>query len=304
MEDYEKVAMCGFLTSRVSSLLNTALIRNPQPQSSAGQGQGQGAWLKGEELRSVECLHFGSVILRLLGNFRLSIASRMHGNCFEVLFSALGGATFTLSEELAALAGIQLNKLFRSKGTDVAVISVTLDVPVTEGDFSLLDGWRGGALDTLLDAWCMVLDDPIMIEDSSLISESLKHGLKEMAGRTFCQLQECIMRSTVHDVLAEMEEEEEENEDDYASVGVNLLKSVCTVGRTNLKISLHHVCRYVLAYVHECLFYIYFYLYNTAVFCAYLHMHFYFYHTRFYSMFDYFFFVRTRMCVCVCTYLL
>jgi hypothetical protein len=263
-EDSEKVAMCGFITSRVSSLLNTALIRSPQPQPGAGQGQGQGAWLKGEELRSVECLHFGSVILRLLGNFRLSIACRMHGNCFEVLFGALGGATFTLSEELAALAGIQLNKLFRSKGRDGAVINVTLDIPVVEGELSLLDGWRGGALDTLLDAWCMVLDDPIMIEDTSLISESLKHGLKDMAGRTFCQLQESIMRSTVHDVLAEMEEEEEENEDDYASVGVNLLKSVCTVGRTNFKISLHHVCRYVHAYVPECSFF--FLIFTTQMF--------------------------------------
>lgn len=242
--------MCGFLTSRVSSLLNTALIRNSPPSSSTGTGQGP--WLRSEELRSVECLHFGSVILRLLGNFRLSIACRMHGNYFEILFSALGGATFTLSEELAALAGIQLNKLFRSKGKDTAVINVTLDVPVIEGELSLLDGWRGGALDVLLDAWCMVLDDPIMIEESSPISESIRQGLKEMAGRTFCQLQECVMRSTIHDVLAEMEEEEEENEEEYTSVGANLLKSVCTLGRTNFKISLHHVYRYIHTCVRTC----------------------------------------------------
>ena len=237
--------MCGFLTSRVSSLLNTTLIRNSPPLS----GTGQGPWVRSEELRSEECLHFGSVILRLLGNFRLSIACRMHGNYFEILFGALGGATFTLSEELAALAGIQLNKLFRSKGKDTAVINVTLDVPVIEGELSLLDGWRGGALDVLLDAWCMVLDDPIMIEESSPITESIRQGLKEMAGRTFCQLQECVMRSTIHDVLAEMEEEEEENEEEYTSVGATLLKSVCTLGRTNFKISLHHVYRFVRTYV-------------------------------------------------------
>jgi hypothetical protein len=157
-EDAEKVVMFTFIASRVSPLLTTALISTPNP----GQGGQGAAWQKGEELRSLECVHFGSVILRLLGNFRLSAACQMHGSRFQELLQVLGGATCTLSEELAVLAGSQLNGIYRERGKPPVYAVSAVNVAVAEGDVGLMDGWRGEALDALLDAWCLIMDDPLM----------------------------------------------------------------------------------------------------------------------------------------------
>jgi hypothetical protein len=73
-----------------------------------------------------------------------------------------------------------------------------------------------------------------------MIPLAVKIGLKEMAGRTFCQLYECLLRSTVFDTLSGMEEEDEE---EYSSVSSSLLRSICSIGRSNFEFSLREVCR-------------------------------------------------------------
>ena len=237
--------MLTLISSRVAPLLNTALICTPNP----GPGGQEVAWQKGEELRSLECVHFGSVILRLLGNFRLSAACQMHGSHFQELLQVLGGATCTLSEELAVLAGTQLNNIYRKSGKSPPYAVKAVSVAVTEGDVGLMDGWRGEALDALLDAWCLVMDDPLMSDYDTasasaggavVVPVAVKNGLKEMAGHTFSQLYECLLRSTVLDALSGMEEEDEE---EYSSISSNLLRSICRVGRSNFEFSLREVYR-------------------------------------------------------------
>ena len=235
-ENSDKIALCSFISANVSPLL---LLSLKMPTSVYEQ-----------ELRSIECTHFGSVILRLLGNFRLSVACCMNHGLFEEMLRSLGLGTFQLSEELAILAELQLKKIYRYNNDEKnAINSTELNKFVNEGELDLFEGWRGESLDILLDAWCMILDDPIMIVDNNnqvngsnniLISQLIKNILHDMAGGAFSLLFECIMRSTVYETLDCINDNEE---DDFSSLSNNLLRSICTVGRTNFGISLLYVHR-------------------------------------------------------------
>ena len=235
-ENSDKIALCSFISANVSPLL---LLSLKMPTSVYEQ-----------ELRSIECTHFGSVILRLLGNFRLSVACCMNHGLFEEMLRSLGLGTFQLSEELAILAEVQLKKIYRYNNDEKnAINSTELNKFVNEGELDLFEGWRGESLDILLDAWCMILDDPIMIVDNNnqvngsnniLISQLIKNILYDMAGGAFSLLFECIMRSTVYETLDCINDNEE---DDFSSLSNNLLRSICTVGRTNFGISLLYVHR-------------------------------------------------------------
>ena len=187
---------------------------------------------KEEELRALECVHFASVILRLLGNFRFSVARLMPGSALEEMLKSLGEATFQIAEELARISEIQLNDLFRIK-----IKGIGNSVDVSE---SLLEGWRGETLDFLLESWCMILDDPLMSSDVTVLSiaPQLKEGLKNIGGRTFCQLYECLLLSTLYDTVAEMQLEDEE---EYSSVSTSLLRSICGIGRSNFELAVLHV---------------------------------------------------------------
>lgn len=238
------------ICSLVRPLLVSALVTTPHtapssslslsPGHTGGQTNGQGVgWQKGEELRALECVHFASVILRLLGNFRFSVARLMPGSALEELLDTLGGATFQISEELAGLAESQLNELFSIKMKGGGGISSCGEDPG-----SLLEGWRGETLDFLLESWCMILDDPLMSSDvTNVIAPHFKEGLRAIGGRTFSQLYECLLRSTVYNTVAEMEMEDEE---EYSSVSTSLLRSVCAVGRSNFESAVLHVYKYVL----------------------------------------------------------
>ena len=236
-ENSDKIAMCSFITANVSPLL---LLSLKMPTSVYEQ-----------ELRSVECTHFGSVILRLLGNFRLSVACCMNHGLFEEMLRSLGMGTFQLSEELAILAELQLKNIYRYDNDEKNSVNTTdLNKFVNEGELDLLEGWRGESLDILLDAWCMILDDPIMIAENNqvnvngsntvLISQTIKNILHDMAGGAFSLLYECIMRSTVYEALDCINDNEE---DDFSSLSNNLLRSICTVGRTNFATSLLYIHR-------------------------------------------------------------
>jgi hypothetical protein len=91
VDDSEKVALCSYIVERVIPLLNNSVLGNEDTGPTNNSG---------EDLKSLECLHFGSVILRLLGNFRLSVACRMRPALFEGLLASIGGVTFKLSEGL------------------------------------------------------------------------------------------------------------------------------------------------------------------------------------------------------------
>lgn len=162
----------------------------------------------------------------------------MPGSTLEELLGTLGGATFQISEELAGLAESQLNELFSIKMKGGGISSCGDDPG------SLLEGWRGETLDFLLESWCMILDDPLMSTDvTNVIAPHFKEGLRAIGGRTFSQLYECLLRSTVYNTVAEMEDEDEE---EYSSVSTSLLRSVCAVGRSNFESAVLHVYKYVL----------------------------------------------------------
>ena len=255
-ENSDKILMCSWITTRVSPFLMLSL---KMPTS-----------VYEKELRSIECVHFGSVILRLLGNFRLSVACVMNLGIFEEMLNSLGSSTFQLSQELSILSDMKLKEIYQCNNnnnnnnndnenknktvSDDRIESIIKNNKYMdgEGEFNLLEGWRGECLDTLLDAWCMILDDPIMNNNvnennssdnnnsNNMISQSIKKNLQETAGRTFNLLFECIMRSTVYEALDCINDNEEE---DFSTISNDLLRSICTVGRTNFGFSLLTILR-------------------------------------------------------------
>ena len=204
------------------------------------------------DFRAQECENLGTVLLRLLGNFRLSLCCQMP--CFDAMMMTLGKTTFELSKELAVLAEQQLSRI-HNPGAEVSTSSASW----VEGEpAGLLEGWRGDAVVLFLDVWCMVLDDPLMLHSafvgdqgvpsfsngstSAQVSTALKLGLRGMAAEVFKQLYESILRITICEALGEVDEDEGE---DAAAIDVRnmdeMLGAICTVGRTNFSASLDYV---------------------------------------------------------------
>jgi len=229
--DTERKAHGGAIMAKTLPLLDAAISLNLDAQCAG-------------DFRAQECENLGTVLLRLLINFRLSLCCQMES--FDAMMNSLGRATFDLSKELATQAELQLNKIYIPNGNLQGWQLDSLD-----GDFGLLDGWRGDAISLFLDVWCMVLDDPLMLrtvltEDGTnsavAVSSQLKMNLREVAAEVFKQLYESVWRITICEALAVPEEEEGE---DAAAIAVrnmdDLLSSICTVGRTNFHLALGHV---------------------------------------------------------------
>jgi hypothetical protein len=111
-----------------------------------------------------------------------------------------------------------------------------------------------------------VLDDPLMLQSqaagavldpskAALISNQLRAGLRGVAGDTFKQLYESMLRITIEDSLEGADEEEDCDAEwlEYNSLGsvASMLQSICTVGRANFVSSVTHVCTSLAASMQE-----------------------------------------------------
>ena len=242
--DAERCAYGGAVLAKTLTLLDTAVA------SSLDQNLV-------DDFRAQECENLGTVLLRLLANYRLSLCCQMPG--FDAMMLSLGRATFELSKELAMLAEQQLGRQLGHALASTPAGHAASTVVVLDGELSLLEGWRGGAISLFLDVWCMVLDDPLMLrgafsEDSpssssspseaaaAQVSTQLKLGLRGLAAEVFKQLFESVWRITICEALVEPDEEEGEEVEAIAVRNLDdLLGSICTVGRTNFALSLEHV---------------------------------------------------------------
>jgi len=215
------------------------------------------------DFRAQECENLGTVLLRLLGNFRLSLCCQM--SCFDQMMMSLGRTTFELSKELALLAEAQLGRIYNPNAS-TSTSPQSDDSLWLAGEPGLLEGWRGDAVMLFLDVWCMVLDDPLMLHsafvDSGVafsngstnaqVSTALKLGLRGMAAEVFKQLFESILRITICEALAEPEEEEEGEEEAIQVRNMDdMLGAMCTVGRTNFAVSLDYMRQAIAMYLLE-----------------------------------------------------
>jgi len=214
-DDSEKVSYGDCIVNRTVPLLDKALQLNPGSD---------------DELRAKECEQFSSILVRLIGNFRLSVIFTM--SSFEMLMLALGRTAFGLSKEMSQIV------IKTGTGTD-----------------EFLDGWRGNTVNCLLDAWCMILDDPLMLQFPEMdlqqnftfsynIQDHLKMGLRNMASDVFKQLADSVINMTLSDTFSSLEEEEDEDNEAIGSRTMDdILSSICTIGRSNFLISM--------TYIHE-----------------------------------------------------
>ena len=262
----ERIAYGGTVLARTVPLLDAAVL-----------GLGSGALtfdpkLVGE-FRAQECENLGTVLLRLLANFRLGLCCQMPA--FDSTMLSLGRATFELSKELAGLAELQLGQIYNPGGgggqqQQQQQQQQGLGALVLDGEMALLDGWRGDAIALFLDVWCMVLDDPLMLRGAladdllreqggngsaaaaAQVSTQLKLSLRGLAADVFKQLYESVWRITICEALAEPEEEEGE---DAAAIAVrnmdDLLASICSVGRANFSAALDYVRQSISATLDE-----------------------------------------------------
>lgn len=222
--DNEKILYGDCIVNRTIPLLDKALETN--------QGSDN-------ELRSKECEQFSSLLVRLIGNFRLSVIFTM--SSFEILMLSLGRTAFGLSKEMSQVV------LKTGTGTD-----------------EFLDGWRGNTVNFLLDAWCMILDDPLMLQYPEMdlqhnftfsynIQDHLKVCLRNMASDVFKQLADSVISMTLSDTFASLEEEEDEDNEAISSRTMDdILSSICTIGRSNFLISMTYIHQLTKKSLEDC----------------------------------------------------
>lgn len=279
--DAERIAFGDFILARMTPILERALVKNNVAgfgnvsagssssisnmfASSAGGGVGGGSARASSELRAKECESISLIFLRFLGNYRLSLVCLMPSFVNTLLL--IGRTAYELSKEMAITAERQLQ--VKTSGSKYSSQSVRggggsggYDDDDDDIETGLFSGWRGNTVVLIFDAWCMVLDDPLMTRSSSTealtsasaaISNQLKVDLRGVAAEVFKQLFQCILHTTLCESLAD--EDEDENEVDVAMEQRSmdeLLSAICTVGRTNFSSSLQHVTKCLDASLEE-----------------------------------------------------
>jgi hypothetical protein len=243
----EKLAMGDYMISRLSAAIEASLSTTVDSYAVG-------------ELQARELEHFALVTVQMMSNYKLRLICQMPN--FERIMMVLGGATFNVSKDLAALAEYQLHKAVGAAVSGEMQAVVTPLLLSSDGDAGLLDGWRGDVVSLFLDAWCMVLDDPLMLENAlsvegtahdasgPSIAQHLKVGLRGIASQVFTQLFESVNRTTLCDSFTNPDDEEDEdNEHVYVRNMDDLLSGICTVGRTNFTAA----AKYVSGSIRTCL---------------------------------------------------
>jgi hypothetical protein len=185
------------------------------------------------ELCSLECGSFASIIIRLLGNFKIPLC--VHMPAFESAIVSLGRSTYSLSRHLTTRAEAHVHALLsgaESHGSD-------------SDDLTLFQSWCGESIGLFLDGWCLVLDDELLVDpeqSSAPISLQVRSGIASMSSQVFSQLFDCFLHSTIWEALSEQDEDEDEEEEGIDSKSRDeLLRAVCTAGRVTLEASLDYV---------------------------------------------------------------
>ena len=181
------------------------------------------------ELCSEECLSFATLMQRILGNFKTTLCSQMAA--FEAVMLTTGRLVLKLSSYLTRIA--EKNVAHLSCGKDVIQ------------DDTLLDSATGHAVVLLTEVWCMVLDDPMLVDpmqSASLRSKKLRHYLSTMSAQVFISLFDCYLHMTLYEALAGCEDDEEDDEEQIdARSKDEVLMAVCTVGRLDICTSLNYI---------------------------------------------------------------
>jgi len=183
------------------------------------------------ELCSEESVSFGTIISRVLGNFKITLCMQMAA--FETVLVSIGSCAFSMSKQLTIIAEDSISRL--SSGKEVYA------------EDTLFESWQSDAVVLLMEAWCMVLDDQLLVDptqSSTQPSIQLRAYVRTMSPQVFVQLFDCYLHTILWEALSgELNEEDEEEEEE----GIDernrdeLLTAICTIGRLDLGSSLNYL---------------------------------------------------------------
>ncbi len=182
------------------------------------------------DLCSDESTGFSSILLRLIGNFKIDVCIRM--SAFKTTLGTIGQACFVLGQTTAVRA--QSNTAIILGGSRV-----------DDDDYLLSGSWQGDALVHLLDALCIVLDSTLYIDSDQYRNPEIidiRNIIREMSSQVFIQVFECYLHSTIWEALSSQDEEEDEEEEGiHARTHNDLLTTVCTLGRVGMSASMDYI---------------------------------------------------------------
>lgn len=218
------------LLSRLVPLLSRMLPNLEDGGSQFHQGM--------RDLHDQECLGVSMAVLRLVGNFKLATMSRMKS--FEEMVLALARCCHSLSGAMASAA--------ESRYRSVLSRSSSSHPLLVEAEGGLLESRWGDVLTLLLEAWGLVLDDPLLLglygqlssmqtEGGQAVSAGLRTALGNIAAQVFSSLLECVVNVELSDTLCDEQDDSDdgdllqEHEDIGSRNREDLLHAIGTVGR-------------------------------------------------------------------------
>jgi len=255
--DPRAAAAAAVLTALIAGANATNSSAGP-PDSSAVRSVQRPIY---QQLRTDEYEYCCSAVARCLHNYRVGALAQMPVFTQQVLL-LLGKNTFVLSEELAGMAARRLELQHREQGRGAqysrellaATLAPELCVASDQGDIFdgellytptyVVDSWRGDVLTQLLDLWCAILENPLLLcyaqvlcPDEGAGAEapaSLKLQLKEMSGVVFRNLFRCMLLSSISQGCADGDNEEEEEEEEEGILEARLestVSGICVIGK-------------------------------------------------------------------------
>lgn len=218
------------ILSRLVPLLNQ-MLPNLEEGSTSGAHQAI------SDLHDQECEGLSVAMLRFVGNFKLSTISRMQA--FEEMVLALARCCHALAHAMASAAECRYRAVIAGAASTHPLL--------VDAEGGLLESRWGDVLTLLLEAWGLVLDDPLLLgqygqlssmqSEGQTVSSSLRSALHGITSQVFASLFECILKVELSDTLCDEQggaiggEILQEHEDIGSRSRDDLLQAIGTVGR-------------------------------------------------------------------------
>lgn len=182
-----------------------------------------------------EFTHGADLIMRIVGNFKLSLLTSLPS--FEKVINAFSEISNTTSSMLLLLTDSN------DRGNDPAVTYLrTRYKHLSEVSESFLGGPLMEVLTSCLDGWGLIIGDPMLcgptpsiVEEEMAAAARVRCGLQEICGPMFHQMYRCTISVIIQDTLkSENEELDVENDGIFETSVLNLVRGVSDVGRMSV----------------------------------------------------------------------
>jgi hypothetical protein len=156
-------------------------------------------------------VYYYDIVYVCVGNFRLSLVSILPS--FESSIRLLAKLSHSISSIIMLMTG--------NGESVVDPVIVAAYSTFMESTPSLIDGPLGDLLSQIVDAWCVLLNDPLIVETDSALTDQdsaqvhrIKGALREVCAEVFQNLFMCIVSAVVKETLSFIDEDIDVENDD------------------------------------------------------------------------------------------